>query len=51
MERCSRSYHLVCAHAAGCRFNAEAFTIACPVHSSAKRTPAPVWSDNMLGRA
>ena len=49
LERCPRSYHLACAHAVGCRFNADAFTVTCPVHKSHKRTPAPVWSKTMNG--
>ena len=50
LERCPRSYHLACAHAVGCRFNADAFTVTCLVsHKSHKRTPAPVWSKTMNG--
>ena len=49
LPSCNRTYHLKCAHAAGCRFNAERFTVMCPAHKSQKRTPAPVWSKTMDG--
>ena len=49
LPSCARTYHLKCAHAAGCRFNAERFTVMCPAHKSQKRTPAPVWSKTMRG--
>ena len=37
LPQCPKSYHLVCAHAAGCRFNAEAFTVLCPDHGADRR--------------
>ena len=40
--RCPRSYHLACAHAAGCRFNPDEYTLACPHHAS--RCPPPIWT-------
>jgi len=49
LPACNRTYHLKCAHATGCRFNAEKFVVVCPVHKSAKKTPAPVWSKTMNG--
>ena len=50
LPQCPKSYHLVCAHAAGCRFNAEAFTVLCPDHGAdRRRAPAPLWSKTMNG--
>ena len=49
VARCPRSYHLRCAHAVGSRFHADSFQVACPVHKSHKRTPAPAWSKTMNG--
>ena len=49
LPSCARTYHLACAHAAACRFNAERFAVMCPTHKSQKRTPAPVWSKTMHG--
>ena len=42
LERCPRSYHLACAHAVGCRFNADAFTVRdarAQIHTSAHQHP------------
>jgi len=50
LPQCPKSYHLACAHAAGSRFNAEAFTVLCPDHGAdRKRAPAPLWSKTMNG--
>ena len=49
LPSCNRTYHLKCAHACGARFNAEKFIVTCPIHKSAKKTPAPMWSKTMNG--
>ena len=49
VEKCNNNYHLVCAHAVGCRFNASTFQMYCPKHATKETTPAPHWADSIEG--
>ena len=51
LPSCARTYHLACAHAAACRFNAERFAVMCPTHKPEAHARARLEQDHARRQA